>query len=100
MKENKYDNEIFFQKYSQMLRSQKGLQGAGEWSELEKFSRISVEKPFWTWDAATAGTANTPLITRPHQCWVPTSLTGCSKRPRRSTPRLRSSTSARPAVSP
>ncbi len=29
MKENKYDNEIFFQKYSQMLRSQKGLQGAG-----------------------------------------------------------------------
>ena len=36
MKENKYDNEIFFQKYSQMLRSQKGLQGAGEWSELEK----------------------------------------------------------------
>ena len=36
MKENKYDNEVFFQKYSQMLRSQKGLQGAGEWSELEK----------------------------------------------------------------
>lgn len=36
MKENKYDNEIFFQKYSQMLRSQKGLQGAGEWSELQK----------------------------------------------------------------
>jgi 2-polyprenyl-3-methyl-5-hydroxy-6-metoxy-1,4-benzoquinol methylase len=36
MKENKYDNEQFFQKYSQMLRSQKGLQGAGEWSELQK----------------------------------------------------------------
>lgn len=36
MKENKYDNESFFQKYSQMLRSQKGLQGAGEWSELQK----------------------------------------------------------------
>ena len=36
MKENKYDNELFFQKYSQMLRSQKGLQGAGEWSELQK----------------------------------------------------------------
>ncbi len=36
MKENKYDNEIFFQKYSQMLRSQKGLKGAGEWSELQK----------------------------------------------------------------
>ena len=36
MKENKYDDEVFFQKYSQMLRSQKGLQGAGEWSELQK----------------------------------------------------------------
>ncbi len=36
MKENRYDNECFFQKYSQMLRSQKGLQGAGEWSELKK----------------------------------------------------------------
>ena len=36
MKENKYDEKSFFEKYSQMERSQKGLQGAGEWSELEK----------------------------------------------------------------
>lgn len=36
MKENKYDNEVFFKKYSEMNRSQKGLQGAGEWSELQK----------------------------------------------------------------
>lgn len=36
MKENKYDNEVFFQKYSQMMRSQEGLKGAGEWSELQK----------------------------------------------------------------
>lgn len=36
MKENKYDNEIFFKKYSEMERSKKGLAGAGEWSELEK----------------------------------------------------------------
>lgn len=36
MKENKYDDEIFFEKYSQMIRSQKGLQGAGEWTELQK----------------------------------------------------------------
>lgn len=36
MKENKYDNEIFFEKYSQMQRSQQGLEGAGEWSELQK----------------------------------------------------------------
>lgn len=36
MKENKYDDEIFFTKYAGMLRSQKGLEGAGEWSELRK----------------------------------------------------------------
>ena len=36
MKENRYDDEEFFQKYSQMSRSQKGLSGAGEWSTLKK----------------------------------------------------------------
>jgi SAM-dependent methyltransferase len=36
VKENKYDEEMFFEKYSKMERSQKGLQGAGEWSELKK----------------------------------------------------------------
>lgn len=36
MKENKYDCETFFQKYSQMERSKKGLRGAGEWHELQK----------------------------------------------------------------
>ena len=30
MKENKYDDEVFFEKYSQMYRSIYGLQGAGE----------------------------------------------------------------------
>lgn len=36
MKENKYDEEIFFEKYSCMDRSRQGLQAAGEWSELQK----------------------------------------------------------------
>lgn len=36
MKENKYDDEVFFKKYSEMERSKKGLLGAGEWSELQK----------------------------------------------------------------
>ena len=36
MKENKYDDATFFDKYSQMDRSQKGLEGAGEWHELQK----------------------------------------------------------------
>ena len=36
MKENKYDNEQFFEKYGMMERSKKGLEGAGEWHELKK----------------------------------------------------------------
>ena len=36
MKENKYDDNTFFQKYSQMSRSQQGLAGAGEWETLRK----------------------------------------------------------------
>lgn len=36
MKENKYDDEAFFLKYSEMARSKNGLKGAGEWSELQK----------------------------------------------------------------
>lgn len=36
MKENKYDEEKFFAKYSEMDRSRNGLQAAGEWSELQK----------------------------------------------------------------
>lgn len=35
MKQNKYDNEVFFEKYSSMERSKKGLAGAGEWKTLE-----------------------------------------------------------------
>lgn len=35
MKENKYDNDLFFHQYSQMDRSVKGLQGAGEWHVLK-----------------------------------------------------------------
>ena len=36
MKENPYDEPRFFEKYSRMDRSQKGLTGAGEWHELQK----------------------------------------------------------------
>lgn len=35
MKENKYDNERFFDQYSQMSRSVEGLKGAGEWHILK-----------------------------------------------------------------
>lgn len=36
MKENKYDNSQFYEKYSQMTRSKEGLKGAGEWRTLQK----------------------------------------------------------------
>lgn len=36
MKENKYDDPAFFEKYSRMNRSKEGLQGAGEWETLQK----------------------------------------------------------------
>ncbi len=46
MRENKYDDAVFFQKYSEMDRSRQGLTGAGEWHELEKllpdFQGLSV----------------------------------------------------------
>lgn len=36
MKENKYDNEKFFEEYRQFPRSVEGLNAAGEWHELKK----------------------------------------------------------------
>ncbi len=36
MKQNKYDDDVFFSKYSKMRRSREGLEGAGEWHELVK----------------------------------------------------------------
>lgn len=44
MKENKYDNEQFFEKYSEMERSKKGLDGAGEWTELKKILPVFTAK--------------------------------------------------------
>lgn len=36
MKENKYDNDEFFEEYSRFPRSVEGLSAAGEWAELQK----------------------------------------------------------------
>ena len=36
MKENKYDDAAFFEKYSRMPRSREGLAAAGEWHALRK----------------------------------------------------------------
>lgn len=36
MRENKYDDPVFFDKYSQMRRSQLGLEGAGEWEAFRQ----------------------------------------------------------------
>ena len=35
MKENKYDDSVFFEKYSHMPRSEQGLSAAGEWPALK-----------------------------------------------------------------
>lgn len=35
MLENKYDDQVFFEKYGQMSRSKMGLAGAGEWPTLQ-----------------------------------------------------------------
>lgn len=42
--ENKYDDLGFFQKYSQMKRSQEGLEGAGEWETLRSVLPDFTEK--------------------------------------------------------
>lgn len=36
MKDNRYDEPVFFDRYSRMLRSEKGLAGAGEWHVLRE----------------------------------------------------------------
>ncbi len=36
MKQNRYDDPVFFEQYSQMARSQQGLAGAGEWLALRQ----------------------------------------------------------------
>lgn len=36
MKENKYDDPVFFEQYGKMMRSTQGLEGAGEWHVLKK----------------------------------------------------------------
>lgn len=36
MKQNKYDDDKFFNKYSKMERSINGLAGAGEWHTFRK----------------------------------------------------------------
>lgn len=35
MKNNKYDDKVFFNKYSKIARSVYGLQGAGEWQTFK-----------------------------------------------------------------
>ncbi len=44
MKENKYDESSFFEQYGQMSRSQKGLEGAGEWHVLKDMLPDFAEK--------------------------------------------------------
>ena len=47
MKENKYDDEKFFNQYSQMPRSVNGLKGAGEWHILKTMLPDFKGKRVW-----------------------------------------------------
>lgn len=47
MKENKYDDETFFEQYSKMSRSTQGLSGAGEWHALRSIMPSMTKKEFW-----------------------------------------------------
>lgn len=41
---NIYDNDIFFEEYEKMERSQKGLEGAGEWHQLKSMFPNMMDK--------------------------------------------------------
>lgn len=57
MKENRYDDAVFFVKYSQVNRSRQGLSGAGEWGAFKNLLPDFAGKGYWIWAAAMAGTA-------------------------------------------
>ena len=57
MKENKYDDPAFFEKYAQMDRSRLGLKGAGEWRTLEKLLPDFAGRDVLDLGWATAGIA-------------------------------------------
>ena len=44
MKENKHDETPFFNNYRRLLRSQKGLEGAGEWHLLKQMTPLFKAK--------------------------------------------------------
>lgn len=44
MSNNYYDNSTFFEKYSNMERSVKGLEGSGEWHEFKKLLPSFIDK--------------------------------------------------------
>lgn len=58
MKENKYDDIDFFNEYKKMLRFVKGLEGAGEWHELEKMTPNFKDKDVLDLGVALGGTVD------------------------------------------
>ena len=79
MKENKYDEQKFFMKYSEMERSKKGLQGAGEWMELQKILPDFKDKKFWILGCDMGGIVSMRQIREQVLFWEQTSLIKCWK---------------------
>lgn len=67
---NEYENEAFFQQYAEMSRSREGLSAAGEWHQLNPFSRRWRESPYWTWAAAMDGTVSLLWSRVPGRYWA------------------------------
>ena len=81
MKENKYDDERFFVKYSEMDRSQKGLEGAGSGQSCRSCCLRLTKSVSWIWDADTAGTVFMQHKMGPSLCLALISQKGCWLKP-------------------
>ena len=79
MKENKYDEQKFFMKYSEMERSKKGLQGAGEWTELQKILPDFKDKKVLDLGCGYGGIVSMRQIREQVLFWEQTSLIKCWK---------------------
>ena len=55
---NQYDNSGFFAEYAKMSRSQYGLEGAGEWHQLEPMFPELAGKAVLDLGCGMAGTVN------------------------------------------
>ena len=73
MKENKYDDSVFFEQYSHMPRSEQGLSAAGEWPALKALlPELAGKRVVSDGIAGTRPSMARPVClgrTFPNACW-------------------------------